>query len=132
LNHGRRRDDRVLTADASAPANLPSRSLVMRKVALILAGAVAFDLGVVVLAGQAAEPAGGASASGPAGLPTASGEHFIKVQKTGVKLQDIHFAFLRIDSGNTAAACVMNGGTVVAREGKSFCKVPSTPGSDKR
>lgn len=79
----------------------------MRRTAYILAGAIAFDLGVMVVAGQAA---------GTWDLPTVKSDKVGSMSSsqggTGkVSIQDLHFT--KIDPSFTSQACLAHNGTVV-------------------
>lgn len=89
----------------------------MKKTAIILAGAVAFDLGVLVVAGQAAE-APKAPAAAPAA--TARGKVFPKVE--------IDHFYLKVDAVNTARACDHKHGKVVDVAGVAMCQLPAKAG----
>ena len=86
----------------------------MKSSALILAGAVAFDLGILVVAGQAAE-----APTAPAAAPAAPGRGkvFAKVE--------IDHLYLKVDAVNTARACDHKHGKVVVVEGVSMCRLPA-------
>ena len=86
----------------------------MRKSALILAGALAFDLGVVVVAAQAAEIADPTKCE--AGAPGArggacKGKHFPDA------------LLLKIDRVNTVDACKHKGGTVLVVANLPMCRL---------
>lgn len=85
----------------------------MKKTALILAGAVAFDLGVLVVAGQAAE-----APKAPASAPVAPGVslNFAKVE--------IDYFYLKVDGVNTARSCDHKHGKVVDVAGVPMCRLP--------
>lgn len=93
----------------------------MRKSVILLAGAVAFDLGVLVVAGQAAE-----APKRPTSTPAAPSLslNFIKI--------DIDHSYLKLDGVNTARSCDHKHGKVVDVAGVPMCQLPvkgaSTPG----
>lgn len=86
----------------------------MKKTAIILAGAVAFDLGVLIVAGQAAE-----APKGPTTAPTAPGVslNFAKVE--------IDYFYLKVDGVNTARSCDHKHGKVVEVSGVPMCRLPN-------
>lgn len=86
----------------------------MKSSAILLAGAVAFDLGVLIVAGHAAE-APKAPAAAPAA--TARGKVFPKVV--------IDHFYLKVDAVNTARACDHKHGKVVEVEGVPMCRLPA-------
>ncbi|MDP3656001.1 MAG: hypothetical protein Q8R45_03420 [Brevundimonas sp.] len=86
----------------------------MKRTALILAGAAAFDLGVMVVASkaqQASLPPSSFSTGGSAG------------QSRAVDY------FLKIDQLNSVQACVARRGEVVMHEGSQQCRLPGPAGS---
>lgn len=86
----------------------------MKSSALLLAGAVAFDLGILVVAGQAAEAPKAPTA--PRAAPGLS-LNFAKVE--------IDHLYLKLDAVNTARACDHKHGKVVEIEGVSMCRLPA-------
>jgi len=94
----------------------------MRKSAIVLTGALAFDLGVMVVAGQAAPPPnpqigvalGQDARAKPATKP------YMKVE-----LSDVLVSSYQIGGANTAAACVLKGGTVTAVRDMPTCQIPA-------
>jgi hypothetical protein len=75
----------------------------MKKIGLILAGAMVFDLGVVVATGQAAVDA------------------FLKIDPA----QNHSALKIKLDRVNDAAVCQAHGGTVSNMGGQDYCLVPA-------
>ncbi|MDI6624578.1 MAG: hypothetical protein QME55_07595 [Brevundimonas sp.] len=125
----------------------------MRKTALILAGAVAFDLGVVVVSAQAQEsvrPSPGAVVAAPGTIPNrdhidqdaqitacADGKHMPDTRLSACRTNPSDPSgpasqtragdmFLKIDAGFTARACASRRGAVVRHEGVQQCRLPAT------
>lgn len=96
----------------------------MRKTALILAGALAFDLGVLVVAGHAVE-----APKGPDGTPAPT-----TVRKAGtksdeylkIKLNDVLVSSYAIDRTHTARGCEIKLGKVIDVAGMPVCQLPAT------
>lgn len=92
----------------------------MRKTSLILAGAIAFDLGLMVVAGQAAEVPKGPDA--PAGLTVRkAGEKPVEYLK--IKMTDVLVTSFRINSAQTAEDCRRKGGKVVGLPDGQECQI---------
>lgn len=94
----------------------------MRKTAII-AAAVAFDLGVLVVAGHAdtLQPSNATKTGGPAAstLFCANGQHFGKTCKADA--QNLHI--YKFDNVNTPQACKTHGGQVVQNSaGEQACQ----------
>lgn len=129
----------------------------MRKTALILAGAVAFDLGVVVVSVQAQEsarPSPGAVVTAPGTTPNrdhidqdaqrtacANGKHIPAAQLSACRATPPDSSgpagqtravdmFLKIDAAFTARACTAGRGVVVRHEGVQQCRLPATGDAD--
>ncbi|WP_340643795.1 hypothetical protein [Phenylobacterium sp.] len=85
----------------------------MKTPALILAGALVFDLGVVVVGAQAAE------APKPS-APKADGTslNFSKVE--------IDYIYIKFDTVNSRQACAHKSGKVVDVKGIPMCQLPKT------
>lgn len=85
----------------------------MRKTAFIVAAAIAFDLGVLVIAGHAdpLQPSNEAKTGDPVAtlLHCANGTHFGKTCKADA--QNLHF--YKFDKVNTAESCMDHNGAVV-------------------
>lgn len=96
----------------------------MRKSALVLAGALAFDLGVFVVAGQAVE----APKTPESGAPTtvrkagAKSDEYLKI-----KLTDVLVSSYTIDRNHTARDCESKHGKVVEVAGMPVCQLPAAP-----
>lgn len=95
----------------------------MKKTAIILAGAVAFDLGVLVVAGHAAE-----APKAPAAAPATEGVslNFAKIK--------VDYIYMKLDAINTARACDHKYGKVVDVAGMPMCQLPAkaAPAPDSR
>ncbi len=97
----------------------------MKTAAIILAGAIAFDLGVVVVAARAAE-----TPNGPGAAPAEAG---LTVRKAGgksveylkIKLTDVLVSSYAIDAKNTAKSCLDKLGKVVNVAGVATCQLPT-------
>lgn len=95
----------------------------MRKTALILAGAIAFDLGVLVVAGQAATapaPASGAC------LKVKLTDCMVTSIAPGAPVKNapteqISLNFAKFDAVNTPQSCVTNGDKVTNQNGVPGC-----------
>ena len=83
----------------------------MKKKALILAGALAFDLGVVVAAGHAEPILSNAKQIGTAKAP------MLKEAGDGL-------AFLKFNEAFKAEACMTNGGKTTTQDGAPGCSLP--------
>lgn len=104
----------------------------MRKATLVLAGALAFDLGVLVVAGQAAEApkaSDGAPAPALAGRAgRASADHIDKTTTyMKFKLNDVLVSGYAIDRNNTARGCEIKLGKVIDVAGVPVCQLPAAP-----
>lgn len=100
----------------------------MKKSVIILAGAIAFDLGVMVVAGQAAEtPKGPAIPQAPASTVRKAGGTPTEYLK--IKMTDVLVSSYAIDRTNTAEGCGLKSGKVVNVAGVPTCQLPapSTP-----
>lgn len=95
------------------------------RLALLGAAALAFDLGVMVVAGKAAE-APKAADGAPAPAMTRKG-----AQKTTeylkYKLDDVLVSSYAIDRTNTARGCESKHGKVVEVAGMPMCQLPAAP-----
>lgn len=95
----------------------------MRRSAIILAGALAFDLGVVVVAARAAENANLTNCEVSAG------------RSSGGACNGKHFPdelLLKIDRVNTADACKQKGGTVLTVSNLPMCRLPAPAAAPDR
>lgn len=128
---------------------------IMRKTALILAGAAVFDLGIVVVSVQAQEssrPSAGTVVTAPGMTPNrdpidqdaqitacANGKHFPREQLSACRANPSDPSgpasqtravdmFLKIDDRLTARACTARRGEVVRHEGVEQCRLPATTG----
>ncbi len=105
-----------------------------RKTAIVMAGALAFDLGILVVAGHAAETPKGATAT-PAPAPGTltvrkAGEKPVEYLK--YKLSDVLVSSYAIDSTNTRQGCEQKLGKVVDVGGMPVCKLPANPAPTAR
>jgi len=101
----------------------------MRKSKIILAGALAFDLGVMIVAGHAAE-----TQKGPAPAPTGAKsattdgymkhESYLKHQSVTSHKTEIELFSFRIDSINTVDVCKHKAGKVTKVGGVPTCQFP--------
>ncbi len=82
----------------------------MSKTALILAGALAFDLGVVVAAGHAAE--------------TSNAKQIGTAKATPNDAVDGFMTFLKFNEAFKAEACMTNGGKTTTQNGAPGCLLP--------
>ncbi|MDO8912360.1 MAG: hypothetical protein Q8N10_03630 [Phenylobacterium sp.] len=103
----------------------------MRKTPLILAGAIAFDLGVMVVSGHAAEVVKGPQ---PAAAAKTSQDFHIKMEKAGANLNFTKFKveYPKIDNVDTRRACTVGGGQVVLKDGAAQCQTPVKAGPGGR
>lgn len=88
----------------------------MIRSAMVLAGALAFDLGVMVVAAQSADNANLTSceaSAGRSGGAACKGKHFPDA------------LLLKIDRVNTADACKQKGGTVLTVSNLPMCRLPA-------
>ena len=86
----------------------------MRKTAFLIAGAIAFDLGVLVVASHAATGEDFLKGNKANAKATGSGAPANATEGAGggkVSVQDFHF--YKIDKVHTSEACMNNGGTPV-------------------
>lgn len=91
----------------------------MRKTPLILAGAIAFDLGLMVVSGQAAEAPKGPDAAATTVRKAGGGtQEYLKI-----KLTDVLISSYRINSAHTARECVLKLGKVVNVAGGQECQI---------
>ena len=96
----------------------------MKKSVIILAGAIAFDLGVMVVVGQAAEtPKGPAGPQAPASTVRKAGEKPVEYLK--IKLTDVLVSSYALDRTNTAEGCGLKSGKVVNVAGVPTCQLPA-------
>ncbi|MDP1632745.1 MAG: hypothetical protein Q8L66_15120 [Caulobacter sp.] len=87
----------------------------MKKTALILAGALAFDLGVLVVGAQAADaPRRPTATPGEPGVSL----NFAKVE--------IDYFYIKIDAVTSRQACEHKSGKVVDVKGLPMCQVPTS------
>ena len=96
----------------------------MRKSKIILAGALAFDLGVMVVAGHAEE-----ATKGPGAAPAknaAAVDYFLKFDGVSKHKHkgEIEILSFRIDSINTVAVCNHKAGKVATVGGVPTCQFP--------
>jgi hypothetical protein len=95
----------------------------MKRAALIAAGVIAFDLGVMVVSSHAATDdlkigkANAVTAPAPAKTPLPA------------KAEDISLNFLKIDLTNTLATCKAKGGTPATQNGVKGCLLPGKGGA---
>lgn len=96
----------------------------MRTAAIVLAGALTFDLGVLVVAGQAAEAPKAPQSGAPAPLRKAGtkSDDYLKI-----KLTDVLISSYAIDSANTAQGCKSKHGKVIDVAGMPMCQLPAAP-----
>lgn len=99
----------------------------MRKTPLILAGAIAFDLGLMVVSGQAAEVPKGPDA--PATTVRKAGEKPVEYLK--IKLTDVLVSSYRINGAHTAQDCILKLGKVVEAPGGQECQISAKPAPAK-
>lgn len=95
----------------------------MRRSAIILAGALAFDLGVVVVAARSAENTNLTNceaSAGRSGGGACKGKHFPDE------------LLLKIDRVNTADACKHKGGTVLTVSNLPVCQLPAPAAASDR
>ncbi|MBI5941996.1 MAG: hypothetical protein HY859_16390 [Caulobacterales bacterium] len=93
----------------------------MRKTALILAGAMAFDLGVLVVAGQAAEAPKSPNGA-PAPTTVRKSDDYLKI-----KLTEVLVSSYAIDRTHTAKGCEAKLGKVIDVAGMPVCQLPAAP-----
>lgn len=102
----------------------------MQKTAIVMAGALAFDLGILVVAGQAAE----APKAPQSGTPATTRE--IPPEKPVVylkhKLTDVLVSSYAIDRTNTAKGCEQKLGKVVDVNGMPVCQLSAKPAPSGR
>lgn len=96
----------------------------MRKSAIVLAGALAFDLGVMVVGGHAAESPGAKGPKAPA-TKVINGEKWIEYLK--IKIDDVLVTGYALDRVNTADACRLKSGKVIDVAGMPVCQLSTTP-----
>ena len=93
----------------------------MRKTTIALAGALAFDLGILVVGGHAAEAPKTPDGS-PAGLTVRkAGEKPIEY----LKFKADAVSSYAIDRTNTARGCLLKHGKVVDVAGMPVCQIPA-------
>lgn len=93
----------------------------MRKTPLILAGAIAFDLGLMVVSGQAAEVPKGPDAPATTVRKAGGGsQEYLKI-----KLTDVLISSYRINSAHTAQGCILKLGKVVDVADGQECQIPA-------
>jgi hypothetical protein len=104
----------------------------MRKTALVVAGAIAFDLGVLVVASHAATDdlkigkANAVTTPAPAKtpLPAKAEDDFTPMKvKANVALKT--FKFIKFDTVNTSKSCMTSHGTPTTQGGVNGCLVPN-------
>ncbi len=103
------------------------RNQTMRKSALVVAGALAFDLGVMVVAGQAAEAPKTADGT-PASTTVRKAGHK-STEYLKFKLNDVLVSGYAIDRNNTARGCEIKLGKVIDVAGMPVCQLPAAPGA---
>lgn len=96
----------------------------MRKSKIILAGALAFDLGVMVVAGHAAETSKGPGTAPAPAKNAAAVDYFLKLDGVSKHKTDIELLSFRIDSVNTVAVCNHKSGKVANVSGVPTCQFP--------
>lgn len=97
----------------------------MNKTVLILAGALAFDLGVLVVGGQAAEAPKGADAA-PGLTVRKAGDKPIEYLK--IKMENVLISGYAIDRSAIAkTGCDLKHGKVIDVAGAPFCQLSATP-----
>lgn len=97
----------------------------MNKTALILAGALAFDLGVLVVGAQAAETPKGANAA-PGLSVRKAGEKPVEYLK--IKMENVLISGYAIDRSAVArTGCELKHGKVIDVAGSPVCQLSSTP-----
>lgn len=97
----------------------------MKKTALILAGALAFDLGVLVVGAQAAETPKAAGAA-PGLSVRKAGEKPIEYLK--IKMEDVLVSGYAIDRSALAkTGCELKHGKVIDVGGSPICQLSATP-----
>ena len=99
----------------------------MRKSALVVAGALAFDLGVMVVAGQAAEAPKSADGTPASTTVRKAGHKSTEYMK--YKLTDVIVSSYAIDRTNTARGCEIKLGKVIDVAGMPVCQLPAAPGA---
>jgi len=111
----------ILSSSVSAVV----KGIAMKTAAIILAGAIAFDLGVVVVAARAEESPKGpvAGTAGPAVTVRKAGDKPVEYLK--MKMTDILVSSYAIDSVNTAKGCQDKMGKVVSVAGVATCQLPT-------
>ncbi len=97
----------------------------MRKSAIVLAGALAFDLGVMVVGGHAAESPGAKGPQAPATTVRKAGEKPVEYLK--IKMDDVLVTGYALDRANTADACRLKSGKVIDVAGMPVCQLSTTP-----
>ena len=98
----------------------------MKTAVIILAGAIAFDLGIVVVAARAEETSKG-PVTGPAGAGLTARKAGEKQQEYfKYKLTEVLVSSYAIDSANTAKGCQDKLGKVVSVAGVATCQLPKT------
>ena len=99
----------------------------MRKTSMMLAAAAAFDLGVMVTGGHAAE---------------GNGQEFMKVTtKTAspgtqndylkIKFTDVLVSSLKVSGMSGEMACMDKGGSLITKGGQAYCHLPSSSPTQK-
>lgn len=97
----------------------------MKKTALILAGALAFDLGILVVGVQAAETPKGVG-SAPGLSVRKAGEKPIEYLK--IKMENVLITGYAIDRSSVAkAGCELKHGKVIDVAGSPVCQLSATP-----
>lgn len=102
----------------------------MRKTAIVMAGALAFDLGILVVAGQAAEAPKAPESGAPATTVRKAGEKPVEYLKH--KLTDVLVSSYAIDRTNTAQGCEHKLGKVIDVNGMPVCQLPAKPAPSAR
>lgn len=96
----------------------------MKTSALILAGALAFDLGILVVGAQAAEtPRGPSPLPAPArGSPSPEG-----IKTNGyIDKTSSDYIYIKLDLVTSRQVCAQKSGNVVAVQGIQMCQLPKT------
>lgn len=88
------------------------------KVGLALVGAVAFDLGVIVVPMQA--------------RAQAAVDVFMKLSDINEQRASFNFAKIEFDNKTAANACLASKGTLVESKGERYCRTPKTADASTR
>jgi hypothetical protein len=96
----------------------------MRTAAIVLAGALTFDLGILVAAGQAAEAPKAPESGAPSTVRKAGtkSDEYLKF-----KLTEVLVTSYAIDRTHTARDCEIKLGKVIDVAGMPVCQLPAAP-----